>query len=92
MSNKITSGTFERLSKSMDDIAREIGGMNPDEPVRAERLREICALSQLRRSLKSERNKRMAELAREIVRLAPGHPRRAGIVNEILRLSELISK
>ena len=88
--------TFEMLNKSMDEIAREVGGMNPDDPVRAERLKELCALTQLTRSLKSARNemihKRMDELAREIVSVPPGHPRRAAIVNQILRLSELISK
>lgn len=93
---KAATGTFELLSKTMDEIAREIGGMNPDDPVRAQRLQELCALSQLSRSFKSEQNKmidqRMSELAREIVGLPPEHPRRAQIVGEILHLSELISK
>jgi hypothetical protein len=48
MSNtKIAASSFELLNKTMDDIAREIGEMNPDDPVRAERLQELCALSQL---------------------------------------------
>ena len=88
--------TFEMLNKSMNEIAREVGGMNPDDPVRSERLKELCALSQLTRSLRAEQNKmiyqRMDALAREIVSVPPGHPRRATIVHEILRLSELISK
>ena len=97
MTDKVcTSDTSEMLNKTMDAIAREIGEMNPDDPVRAQRLQELCALSQLSRSFKSEQNKmidqRMGELAREIVGLPPEHPRRAQIVGEILHLSELISK
>jgi hypothetical protein len=96
LDNKAAPDTFDMLNKSMDQIAREIGGMNPDDPVRAERLKELCALSQLSRSLKVEQDKmiheRMDELAREILTVPRGHPRRALIVSEILRLSELISK
>ena len=95
-STKIAASSFELLNKTMDDIAREIGEMNPDDPVRAERLQELCALSQLTRSVKSERNKmiheRMDALAREILTVPRGDQRRALIVSEILRLSELISK
>ena len=94
--NKAAPGTFEMLNKSMDEIAREIGEMNPDDPVRALRLRELCALSQLTRSLNIERNKmireRMDALAREILTVPKGDPRRATIVGEILHLSELITK
>jgi hypothetical protein len=93
---KAAAGTFELLSKTMDEIAREIGEMNPDDPVRAQRLQELCALSQLTRSLNAEQNKmiheRMDALAREILTVPKGDPRRATIVGEILRLSELISK
>lgn len=49
--------TSEMLNKTVDEIAREIGEMNPDDPVRAQRLQELCALSQLSRSLTVERNK-----------------------------------
>jgi len=35
------TSSFEVLIKSMDDIAREIGKMDPDDPVRAERLKEL---------------------------------------------------
>jgi hypothetical protein len=84
------------LNKSMDEIAREIGGLDPDDPVRADRLKELCALSQLSRTLNVERNKmiheRMDTLAREILTVPKGDPRRVTIVGEILRLSELISK
>src|ERR1051325_8212630 len=94
--NKAARGTFEMLNKTMDEIAREIGEMNPDDPVRALRLQELCALSQLTRSLNVERNKiireRIDALAREILTVSKGDPQRATIVGEILRLSELISK
>ncbi len=94
--NKAAPDTFEMLNKSMDEIAREIGGLDPDDPVRADRLKELCALSQLSRSLNVERNKmiheRMDPLAREILTVPKGDPRRVTIVGEILRLSELISK
>ena len=94
--NKAALDTFEMLNKSMDEIAREIGGMNPDDPVRAERLKELCALSQLSRTLNVERNKmiheRMDTLAREILTVPKGDPRRVTIVGVILWLSELISK
>ena len=94
--NKTASGTYDMLNKTMDEIAREIGGMNPDDPVRAHRLQELCALSQLTRSLKVEQNKmiheRMDALAREILTVPKGDPRRATIVSEILRLSEMLSK
>jgi len=94
--NKAALDTFEMLNKSMDEIAREIGGLDPDDPVRADRLKELCALSQLSRTLNVERNKmiheRMDTLAREILTVPKGDPRRVTIVGEILRLSELISK
>ena len=94
--NKIAPNTFDMLNKTMDEIARDIGEMNPDDPVRAERLQELCALSQLTRSFKADRNKliheRMESLAREILTVPRGHQRRAQMVGEILRLSELISK
>jgi len=80
----------------MAEIARDISEMNPDDPVRPERIKELCVLSQLSKSLNSEQNKMidktMHELAREIVVLPPSHPRRAQIVGQILRLSERISK
>lgn len=57
-------------------------------------LKELFALTELCRSLKSETDeviyKRMADLAREIGTLEPGESRRAYIVSEILRLSGLI--
>jgi hypothetical protein len=94
--NNVAPTAFDVLFKSMDDIAREIGEMDPDDPVRAERLKELFALKELNRSLKSETNelihKRMEELAREIGILKPGDPRRAHIVGELLRLSGLISR
>ena len=85
-----------RCPGTMDEIAREICEMNLDDPVRAERLQKLCALSQLTRSLKPKGDKmiheRMDALAREILTLPRGHQRRVLIVGEILWLIELISK
>jgi hypothetical protein len=41
MSDTIAASSFELLNKTMDDIASEIGEMNPNDPVRAERLQEL---------------------------------------------------
>jgi hypothetical protein len=94
--NKIAPSTFELLSQSMNDVAPQIGEMDPYDPVRGERLKELCALSQISKSRKSEHNKmicqKMDELAREILTVPQGHPRRARIVSEVLRLSEMLSK
>jgi hypothetical protein len=91
--NKPAPTGIELLTKNMNELAREIGEMDPDDSVRAERLKELFALKELSGSLESETNelihKRMDELAREIGILKPGDPRRAQIVNEILRLNDV---
>ena len=97
MTNKASApDSSEMLNKIIDEIARDIGEMNPDDSTRAQRLQEVCALSQVRKSLSEERDKmfhrRINALAREILTGPKGHPGRAIIVSEILRLSEPISK
>ena len=91
-----TKSTLEMLNETMNEIAREVGELNPDDPVRAERLKELCALSQLTKSLKADRDKmigqRMDELAREILTVPRADPRRARIVTQIFRLGEMLSK
>jgi len=86
----------ELLTKSMNELAREIGVMDADDPRRAERIKQLWRLGELSASLKSERNKllnqRMDELARKVGGLNPGNPRRAQIVNEILRLSDVVNR
>ena len=87
---------LDPLTKATDDIAREIGEMDPDDPLRPERVKELYALTELIKLTKAERNKliyeKMDALAREIGALKPRDARRADIVNEIIRLSHLIAK
>jgi tRNA A37 N6-isopentenylltransferase MiaA len=87
---------LDLLTKAMNDIAREIGEMDPNDPLRSERITELHALTKLSKSTKAERNKfiyeKMDVLAREVDALKPRDPRRADIVNEIIRLSHLILK
>lgn len=54
---KTTPSDLDLLISSMDDLAREIGEMEPDDPVRAVRLKELYALTELSKSLKTEGSK-----------------------------------
>ena len=45
-----------KVTSLMADLAREIGEMEPDDPVRAVRLNELYTLTELTKSLKTERN------------------------------------
>lgn len=87
---------FDLLMKASTDIAREIGEMDPDDPLRPERVKELYALTELIKLTKAKRNKliygKMDALAHEIGALKPRDARRADIVNEIIRLSHLIAK
>ena len=87
---------LDLLTTATNDIAREIGEMDPDDPHRPERVKELYALTELIKSTRAERNKliydKMDALAREVGALKPRDPRRADIVNEIIRLSHLIVK
>ena len=55
--SKTTPSDLDLLIASMDDLAREIGEMEPDDPVRAVRLKELYALTELSKSLKTEGSK-----------------------------------
>ena len=87
---------LDLLTKAMNDIAREIGEMDPNDPLRCERIKELHSLTELGKSTKAARNKfiydKMDALACEVGALKPRDPRRADIVNEIIRLSHLILK
>jgi tRNA A37 N6-isopentenylltransferase MiaA len=87
---------LDPLTKAMNDIAREVGEMDPNDPLRCQRIKELHALTELSKSSKAERNKfiydKMETLGREVEALESRDPRRADIVNEIIRLSHLISK
>ncbi len=86
---------LELLNKSMDKLARQVGGMDLDDPTRSDFIQELCGLGEIRASLKTERDKlithRMNQLAREVGTLKPGDPHRAQIVGQILRLNDLLS-
>ena len=88
--------SLDLISKTMNELAQEIGEMEPDDPKRPFFLKELSALTQLRRSLKSAGDhfigERMDELAREMTTLKPGHSRRAPIVQEIMRLSDSLKQ
>ena len=94
--NKLTPTGLELLNKSMDELARAIGGMHLDDPKRAVFVTELFNLGQFRVSLRFERDKlisqRMDQLARDIGSLKPGDSRRAQILSEVLGLSGLGSK
>jgi len=54
--NKTMPRDLDLLIASMDDLAREVGKMDLDDPVRAVRLKELYTLTELSKSLKTERN------------------------------------
>src|SRR5262245_10287938 len=87
---------LDLLSEAMHDVAREISEMDPNDPLRPARVKELYALTQLSESIKAKRNKliynKMDSLAREVGALKPRDARRADIVNEIIKLSHLIVK
>ena len=95
MSDIKSAPAMDLLSTSMDHIARQIGEMNPDDPKRAERVKELFNLKELGRLLESQTDQTMYsklnELAREAAKLKPGDPRHNQLIREILRLSGLIS-
>ena len=82
---------LDLLTKATNDVAREIGEMDPDDPVQPERVKDLYALTELIKLTKAQRNKliyeKMDALAREVGSLKPRDPRRADIMNEIIRLS-----
>jgi hypothetical protein len=61
---------LDPLTKAMNDIAREVGEMDPNDPLRCQRIKELHALTELSKSSKAERNKfiydKMEALGREV--------------------------
>ena len=55
--NTTTPSDLDLLIARMNDLAREIGEMEPDDPRLGVRLQELCTLTELSKSLKTERNK-----------------------------------
>jgi hypothetical protein len=75
--------TVDMLAKISTEVALEVGQMDPDDPLRAERLRELRELTELSNSPRSELNK--------LIHKEASDPRQKYIANQILRLSSLIS-
>src|SRR6185437_10105913 len=88
--------SVELITNCINDLAREIGVMDPDDPGRATVLEELSLLTQLRRTAKfatdSVAGQCMGELGSEITTLKPGDPRRAQIVQEIMWLSDTFTQ
>ena len=53
--NKTAPSDLNLLIARMNDLARQIGEMEPDDPLRAVRLQELYTLTELSKSPKSEK-------------------------------------
>ena len=88
--------TLELITTCMNEAARELGTMDPDDPRGAALVAELSQLMQLRRAVRlindSLAGQCMDELAREMTTLKPGDPRRAQIVEEIMRLGDALKQ
>lgn len=51
--NTTTPSDLDALIASMNDLARQIGEMEPDDPVRAVRLKELYTLRELSKSIET---------------------------------------
>jgi DNA repair ATPase RecN len=85
--------TVEVITRCIDELAQEVGAMEPDNPRWATVLEELFQLTQLWRAVKFASTPVVEqytdELAREMTTLKPGDPRRAEIAQHIARLSDL---
>lgn len=94
--SKPAAASLGILTNVMNELAREIGVMDPDDQRRRSLVKGLSDLTQLRTSLRTEVNElivqRMEGLAHEMKSLSIGEPRRAQIVNEIVRLSRIAQK
>jgi hypothetical protein len=90
------AATLEVISNAMDEIAREIGPLNRDDPKRRPLLDELSALTQLRNWLKSETNRTLTlpldELALELAPLKVRDRRRIQIIGEVISRSHLLDE
>ena len=93
---KSASAMFEILGKAMDEVAREFGAVDRDDPKRGPLLEELSGLTQLRLWLKSEPNRLRAqpmdELARELAPLKVSDRLRVQIIAEIMRWSQSLQE
>jgi hypothetical protein len=51
--NQTTPSDLDLLIASLNGLAREIGDMEPDDPLRAVRLKELYTLTELRKLLQN---------------------------------------
>lgn len=93
---KATPFTVELITNCMNDLALELGTMDPDDPRKAAVAAKLSQLMQLRRSVRLAGGpvieQCMDELAREMTTLKPGDSRRMEIVEEIMRLTDLLKE
>ena len=93
---KSASAMFEILGKAMDEVAREFGAVDRDDPKRGPLLEELSGSTQLRLWLKSEPNRLRAqpmdELARELAPLKVSDRLRVQIIAEIMRWSHSLQE
>jgi hypothetical protein len=87
--SKSAPNAFELLRKTMDEIARKIGAMEPDDRCRKILVNELSELTRLRIWLRSETNKvfveKADELMRELARLKIDDHDRVEVLAKILR-------
>jgi hypothetical protein len=87
---KSAPDALEVLRKTMDEVARQIGAMHPDDPRRKILVNELSELTRVRVWLRSETNQLFVEqadeLARELIRLQIGDRQRVEVMTKILRL------
>ena len=88
--------TLELITNCMNEVARELGAMDPDDPRKAIVAAELSQLMQLRRSVRlagdSVIGQCMDELARKMATLNSGDSRWTEIVEEILRLTHVLKE
>ena len=88
--SKSAPDALELLRQTMDEIAWQIGAMDPDDLPRKILVNELSELTRLRIWLRSETNKVFVEKAdkfiRELTRLQIGDRQRVEVMTKILRL------
>jgi hypothetical protein len=86
---KSAPDALEVLRKTMDEVARQIGAMHPDDPRRKILVNELSELTRVRVWLRSETNKvfveKTDELMRELARLKIDDHDRIEVLAKILR-------
>ena len=87
---------LELITNCMNDLALELGTMDPENPRKAAVAAELSQLMQLRRSVRLAGDpvigQCMDELARKMATLNSGDSRWTEIVEEILRLTDALKE